>query len=298
MLAAFLTTLLFSLSVTFAARSVDELGAVRANLTRMAVALVALGIWAHVFGQGLGGETLNYFLVSGCIGFGLGDLALFQALSRIGPRLTILLAQCLAAPIAVFTEWAWMGTVLRPEQLMCGAIILAGVAIALFPEKDLKFSRDDLAAGVVFGVLAAVGQALGAVISRRAYQQLEMSGVTIDAGSAAYQRMLGGILLTLLFFSVTRLRRSHRAPGEVKPPQWRRGLPWAFVNGLVGPGLGVACYQWALSSAPSGVVLPIVATTPVVTIPLAHFVNGDTGGSRSVLGGVIAVGGAIGLSLL
>ncbi len=59
-----------------------------------------------------------------------------------------------------------------------------------------------------------------------------------------------------------------------------------------GPALGVTCFQWAISIAPSGIVLPIVATTPVVTIPLAYWIDGDRPGKRSIIGGVIAVGGA------
>jgi hypothetical protein len=33
---------------------------------------------------------------------------------------------------------------------------------------------------------------------------------------------------------------------------------------LTGPTLGVTCFQWALATTPSGIVLPIVALTPLV----------------------------------
>jgi drug/metabolite transporter (DMT)-like permease len=45
------------------------------------------------------------------------------------------------------------------------------------------------------------------------------------------------------------------------------------------------------------VVLPIVATTPVLTIPFAWAINGDRPGRRSIIGGIIAVAGAIALTL-
>src|SRR5687767_3804008 len=100
MLASTLTTLGFSLSVIFAARSARILGGPTANLARLILAALLLAIWAHAFGGGLGGAGLPWFFLSGVIGFSLGDAALFGALERIGPRLTILLTQCLAAPIA------------------------------------------------------------------------------------------------------------------------------------------------------------------------------------------------------
>ena len=107
MFASFLTTILFSLSVIFAARSARMIGGARANLARISIATCLLGIYALTFGQGLRGASLPWFFLSGVIGFGLGDLALFGALLRIGPRLSILLTQCLAAPIAALAEWAW-----------------------------------------------------------------------------------------------------------------------------------------------------------------------------------------------
>ncbi len=50
-------------------------------------------------GQGLRGASLGWFLVSGVVGYGFGDLALFQALPRIGPRFTMLLIHCFAVPL-------------------------------------------------------------------------------------------------------------------------------------------------------------------------------------------------------
>jgi drug/metabolite transporter (DMT)-like permease len=46
------------------------------------------------------------------------------------------------------------------------------------------------------------------------------------------------------------------------------------------------------------IVLPIVATTPLVLMPLAHFLDGDRITRRGVLGGVLAVVGVVGLTWL
>jgi drug/metabolite transporter (DMT)-like permease len=60
----------------------------------------------------------------------------------------------------------------------------------------------------------------------------------------------------------------------------------------------VGCYQWALSTTPSGIVLPIVATLPLVVIPFAWRLEGDRPGGRSIIGGIIAVTGVIALTLV
>ena len=70
------------------------------------------------------------------------------------------------------------------------------------------------------------------------------------------------------------------------------------VNALAGPTLGVSCYQWALKTTPTGVVLPIVAMTPIVIIPFARVMEGERPTLRSLIGAVIAVMGVVALTLV
>ena len=293
--ASLLTTLFFSLSVIFAARSVRVLGPATANLGRITVATLLLAAWAHSFGNGVSGAGFPWFFLSGIIGFGLGDMALFGALPRIGPRLAILLTQCLAAPIAAVTERVWLGTILRPVDVGWAALTLAGVAVALAPDRGLQVERRVFWIGALFGVGSALGQALGAVISRKAQEVSQLAGVEVDGGTAAYQRILGGVLITAAAFVL--LRQWRPRPGEGTPAHWRRGWPIVALNALAGPTIGVSCYQWALRTTPSGIVLPIVATSPILTMLLVWGLEKERPTRRAVVGGMIAVAGAIGLKL-
>ncbi len=295
MLPSFLTTILFSFSVIFAARSARVLGAGIANLCRITLATALLAAWAHGWGAGLHGPSLRWFFLSGVVGFGLGDMALFGALPRIGPRLSILLTQCLGAPIAAAAEWAWLGTTLRLADVLCAIVILAGVALALAPDRGLKVERRVFWFGVLFGVGSAMGQAFGAVISRKANGVAELANFQIDGGTAAYQRIIGGVLITALAFIF--MRKVRPTVPEADPARWRRGWPLVVGNAVAGPALGVGCYQWALKSTPSGIVLPIVATSPLVTLILARFIDGERPTRRAITGGLIAVGGAVALKI-
>jgi drug/metabolite transporter (DMT)-like permease len=297
MLASFLTTIFFSLSVIFASRSSRILGGTMANLGRISLAAVLLAIWAHNFGAGMNGPALPWFFLSGIIGFGLGDMALFGALPRIGPRLSILLTQCLAAPIAAVTEWAWIGTELHGREMAWAAMILAGVAFALAPDHGWEGSPRVFWTGVLFGVGSAMGQALGAVVSRKANLVAEAASFSIDGGSAAYQRILGGLLMTLVGFAILR-RFQPKEPGTTEPmlARWKRGWPLVVANAFAGPAIGVGCYQIALKTTPSGIVLPIVAASPLVTMILSYFIEGLRPKRRAVFGGVVAVIGAVALA--
>jgi drug/metabolite transporter (DMT)-like permease len=303
MLPAFFATVLFSVSAVSGNRLARWLGGNLANFARLFLATLLLALWAHSFGSGLQGVALPVFFMSGCIGFGLGDLALYQALPRVGSRLTILLVQCLAAPFAALTEWIWLGTTLTPAELLSGAVILTGVGLAVAPREHLHLPTKTLVCGVCFGVLAALGQGWGAVLSRKAYDTAALAGESIDGMTAAYQRILGGVLIAGLPMLWLLLRGRTRDPMRVRsgngvgPGIWRRSSGWLLVNALSGAVLGVGCYQWALETTPSGIVLPIVATTPLVIIPFAYFIEHDKPGIRSLLGGMLAVIGVIALTL-
>ena len=295
---AFLTTVLFSISVVCGHRSAKLVGGAEANFWRLTVALLFLASWAHLFGQGASGNAFPIFLLSGLVGIGFGDVAFFEALPHLGSRLTVLLVQCLSAPFAALIEWAWLGTRLSAAQILFGLVVLGGVVMALSPGKHLSLSRRELFIGSLFGALAALGNSFGAVLSRKGYEVAHTAGQNLDGITAAYQRVLGGLLIAGLFLLFNKrpwlsLPSAERISASEK---WRRVWPWVLANGLAGQTLGVSCYQWALKMAPTGVVLPIVALTPVVVIPFAWFFENERPAPRSIIGGLIAVSGAIALA--
>jgi len=292
---AFLTTIFFSLSVIFANRSITAVGTTRANLGRLLVALVCLGAYAHGFGGGLGGAGCRWFMLSGLIGMGLGDLASFNALPLLGSRLAVLVSQCLAVPIAIVTERLWIGTRLAASQILWATVILVGVAIALMPTPKSPSRVRVRPIGFLWGILAAAGQGLGAVVSRRANDAAFHAGESIDGITAAYQRTIGGLAITAAYFIIRALLQRRRAPEPAATPP--RGYLWILANALCGAVIGVSCYQWALATTASGVVLPIVATTPLVIIPFSCLLEAERPTTRSLVGGAVAVAGAVALTL-
>lgn len=298
MLPSILTTILFAVSVVCATRSTKLLGGSEANFWRLTVATALLALWAHTHGQGLGGDSFALFLISGLIGVG-SDVFLFQALPRIGSRLSLLIIQCSAAMFAAVVEWLWLGTSLSGRQAAACAVILAGVAVALAPGKHLHVKAGALAAGICFGFLAGFGNGFGAVLSRKAYAVAALAHQNIDGATAAYQRLIGGLFVAGVCLLVVKRRElmaqvtQSSAPRLPEAEKWRRVWPWVLANGFAGQTLGVTCYQWALKTTRSGLVLAIVATTPLVVIPFASVIEGERIALRSVIGGVIAVVGAI-----
>ena len=304
MFAAFLATILFTISVVCGSRTARIIGGVEANFWRLTLASIFLGIWAYVWGSGLNGAALPIFLISGLIGIGLGDAGLFQALPRLGSRLTLLLLQCLTAPIAALAEWLWLGTELHVTQVVFILVILAGVAFALAPSEHLHIARRQLWTGIFFAVFGAAGNGFGAVLSRKGYMVVHEAGQTLDGGTAAFQRILGGLLIAGILLLVAK-RQFVRVPGSAGEAmdtsstreKWRRIWPWVLMNSLAGQTLGVSAMQLALENTPTGIVMSIVALTPLTVIPFARFLEHEKITARSLIGGAIAVAGVVGLAL-
>jgi drug/metabolite transporter (DMT)-like permease len=310
MLPAFLTTILFSLSALFAQRTARALGGITANFWRMMLATLFLGLWSHLFGVGFQGPALPWLFVSGILGFGIGDVAMLQALPRIGSRLCILLVHCLATPTAAVTEYFWLGSTLSATQILCIVISLLGVAFAVAPTPGSTPRSSGYGLGIFFGLLAMLGQSFGAVLSRKASQVASLAGHPLNGIDAAYQRAWGGVLISLGVFVIYQMQRRRTAstpelpasetnsamsPSKAPPTPGRIRL-WVLANTLAGPVIGVSCYQWALANERTGVVLPIVALTPLVIIPFAHWLEGERTTAREVIGGIIAVGGVAALT--
>jgi drug/metabolite transporter (DMT)-like permease len=309
MIGAFGTTLFFALNAVFANRSARLLGSTAANLARLALAVVLLGLWAHAAGSGVGGVAFGWFFVSGLAGFGLGGVAMFQALPRLGSSLAMLIVQCGTVLVAAGIEWWWLGTRLSLPQLGFALLTLVGVTVGLLPPSLPAFPRGVLRAGVAWAVLSAAGQGLGAVLSRKAFGLAASLQEAIDPATSAYQRALGGLLVAALAFAIDRALRTPAPPAvgailcgnchtklSAPPPgAIRTAWPWVVANALTGPVLGVTCYQWALKHLAAGIVQPVVATAPLLTIPLAAWFEGGWPRPAYYAGAVLAVAGVAGL---
>lgn len=303
MLAALLSTLLFSISAICGQRSASQIGGVEANFWRICIAALFLGIWANFFGTKGDSDTLPFFALSGLLGIGVGDTGYFQALTRLGVRRTVLISQCLTAPAAALIEWIWLGTKLSWGQMFFIALILTGIALAMAPGEHLEIPKRAMREGVTFGLIAALGGALGAVLSRKAYAVAFADGSVPDPGTSGYQRVLGGALVPAIILLAAKWR-SARAHGgvfetktlDVSREKWGRIWPWVLGNGLAGQTLGVSAMQGALEKTPTGIVTAIIAMTPVVLLPMTRVTDGEKIGLRSLIGAVIGVGGVIGLA--
>lgn len=294
MLPSLLTALLFAASGICGRRSAVAFGALRANALRLSFAALLLGGWV------LWHEPVDFstrsahrLLLSGAVGFGLGDACLFLAYPRIGARLTILLNLCSAPLFGAGLDWFLVGTGLSVVQGCASLVILVGVVLALWggrqAEREVQWGGPGVSSGVVFALLAGLGQGCGAALSRHAHAAMVEEGRLLSGVTQAFVRTLPGIAFGLvLWFLVSQIKKAG-------PPLRTGRSSWGWLMGAVlcGPVVGVSCFQWALGLQSSVVVLSITATAPVLIMPMALLVDGDRPTVTAVGGAIMAVAGVI-----
>ena len=297
MLPAILTAFLFACSAVVSQRSARIFGPVQANCFRLCIACSVLGLvtWAIDTSRGvssLHAESFAGLYWSGMIGFGVGDIALFLAYSKLGSRLTILINWCSAALFAAAGDWWMRGHGLSLPQWTAVAAIMAGLFVALWPAGENR--RRHPVSGVIFAIVAGIGMGMGTVLSAQVNDAAAALGLQIHGISQAFQRSTAGVTAAVIAFAFVKYLPSRRAPASEQ--KWKHKPFWLVSTALFGPVLGVSCYQWALLELDSSaIVVAIAATSTLLVIPLARMVERDKPGGRQLAGTLLAAAGVIAL---
>lgn len=248
----------WALSARFYGHSAQQWSVVLLNLTKNLVAVVMLGgvmLWLPG-SHNISMSTVVVLMLSGFIGIGIGDTALFAALKRMGEQNTLLLAETLAPLIVIALGWLLLAEQLSLMHYIGIVVVLLATDMAIGWRKDKSL---DLV-GVALTLLAAACQATGALVSR--YYLTETELPVLDS---ALWRLLGGLLFALLALAwlVQQKRRIRCQPLTINQSV---KLLTAILLGTV---LGVFMLQWSLDLLAAGLAQTLLATSPLFAIFVA-----------------------------
>ena len=264
----------------------ERIGSLVVNFLRLAFALLVLvALTTITRGQPLPLDaTPNAWLwlsVSGLVGFAFGDLCLFRAFVLLGPRLSTLVMS--TAPLfAAVIGFAVLGETLDTTEVLGMALTLGGVAWAVSDQRRSAVStvRPSLV-GVLLAFGGALGQGGGLVLSKYGMGDY-------DAFAANQIRIIAGAVGFVIIYTAT----------GWWPKVWaartnRAGLGYTVLGALAGPVAGVSLSLLAIQNTGTGVAASIMATTPIIIIPIAMLVRRDRVGLGGVAGALLAVAGVI-----
>src|ERR1041385_7092269 len=171
-LAALATSFCFALTAlifTSAGRMVGSQTTNRIRLTFALVYLVILNVILFREPLPFSAESSRWIWLglSGVIALSLGDTFFFQSLVSVGPRLGSLLLS-LAPIFGSIIAWIFFGETLTLLQITGIVLALAGIGWVVMSHKEpADTPHGHTRRGVIFGVLAGLGQALGLVLSKQ-----------------------------------------------------------------------------------------------------------------------------------
>jgi drug/metabolite transporter (DMT)-like permease len=219
--------------------------------------------------------------LSGVIGLSLGDAFLFQALVSLGPRLGTLLLS-LAPIFGSIIAWIFFGESLTLWQITGIVLALTGIAwVVLSHEEPPNTPHGHTRRGVLFGILAGLGQAIGLVFSKQG-----MFG-DFSPFQANAIRMLAAVIFIWVWTVLEGKTGATIAALREKP----RAIPLIALGAVMGPLLGVSASLLAVQHAEVGVASTLMALPPVIILPISYFVFKEKIGWQAILGTVLAIAG-------
>ena len=273
-----------------------RLGNLTLNVLRMLLALLfSLVLFWVVMGSPLppigSMEACGWMLLSGLVGYVIGDFCLFQCYIIIGSRYGQLF-MTLAPLSAALMAWVTLGQQMTMMSIVAMLVTLTGIGISVIGRGEHhKVSLKLPTNGVLFAVGAAVCQGVGLVLSKigmNHYQTTDMPEWLIPF-SANFFRCVAGIIgfMLLLYW------REGFSPLRTAMHD-RKGLTVATATTIFGPFVGVGFSLMAVQYTDTGIASTLMAMTPVIILLPSYWLFGQKITWRSVLGALISV---VGVSL-
>lgn len=306
----------WTITALFAEVGSKRMGSLPFNIMRMSMSLVllALTLWLIMgtpYPRYADGSTWLWLLLSGLVGYVIGDYCLMQGYIHIGSRFGQLF-MTLSAPTAAITGRLFLGEQMRLQAILGMVITLSGIALSIIAKDDSASKTKHSvrlklpAKGIFYAAMAGIGQGVGLVISKigllhygQSTVAAGLSGFDIPDGAilpvpitysvpfaATMIRAfigLAGFFLALMLFNKDGLSKLHHAVCD------RKAMGCALVSTIFGPFIGVSASLLATLYTSTGIAQTIFALTPILIIAPAAFLFHQKVTVREVIGAVISV---------
>ncbi len=286
--AALFTAVLWSGSSMVFAAATARIGSIQVNISRLLMATIYLGIVILLFGLpvALSARQAGNLAVSGIVGLALGDSFLFKAYKEIGARVTMLIMSVAPAVTAVL-GYLFLNETISLQAVLGMIITIVGIAIVVLERRTIAAGRPSWSfEGLALAVLAAVGQGVGLIFAKLAFREGEVNGFV-----ATFIRILSSLVLL-----VPSLLMTGRWANPVRVfSRDRQALLLTAAGSVLGPFLGISFSLIAISHTDVAVAATLMATVPILMLPLVHILHHEQLSWKSITGAFVSV---LGVGLL
>ncbi len=217
------------------------------------------------------------------LGIVLGDTMYFLSQERIG--VTRAFPISMSYPLMVYLLTAYfLGEPVIIQRILGAIVVVVGVGlVARASQKESlesisRWSDRDRNVGLVLAFLTLISWALSDAI-------FQFGLINVGAAEANFFRMLFASIVLVPFFLVS-IKRGRSLPD-------RRVLAFASLTGLVGIGLSLIAYSYAVKFVGATITAVIIASAPVFTAPLSAMFLGEDVNKRVIVGTIMTILGVI-----
>ena len=273
-----------------------RLGNLTLNVLRMALALLfSLVLFWVVLGTPIPAigslEAYGWMLLSGLVGYVIGDFCLFQCYIIIGSRFGQLF-MTLAPLAAALMAWLTLGQQMNRMSVLAMLVTLVGIGISVLGRGEhhrlsLKLPLN----GVLFAIGAAICQGVGLVLSKIGMDHYATGDIPewLIPFSANFIRCIAGIIgFSLLLYFREGFKPLREALHD------RKGMSVATATTIFGPFVGVGFSLMAVQYTGAGIASTLMALTPIIIILPSCWLFHEKITWKAVLGALISV---VGVSL-
>ncbi len=282
-LAALIAAALWSTTAILFETTGKRIGAMNTNLLRLLLASLLLCLTfflqtGTLYPVHASTDQHLWLGLSGIIGLAIGDAALFVCLVILGSRLATLLLS-LAPVITTLFAWLFLGEKLNALALSGIVLTIAGI-IWVVNESEHDPAHGSRLRGIVLGVIAALGQGFGVILAKYGFR------TEIGTLDATLLRMIPATLaMWLVMLLLRRISPMKRVLHD------RKSIRFIIIASIIGPFLGVWLANAAVKYTEAGIASTLLATVPILVIPLVWILRGTRPTLRAVVGTCVAVAG-------
>ena len=280
---ALITACLWSMSsIAFTEASI-RVGPMYVNITRMLIALIFLLITLMFLNVKIDLSTNQIWnlTISGFVGLVIGDTFLFKAFKSIGARISMLV-MALVPPISALLAFFFLGESLSILGVLGISVTVLGIALVIFKREERPTSNYKIDyTGIFYAVIGAVGQAVGLIFAKYAFNEGEINGFL-----ASFIRIASAVIIIYPIVIVT---KRFRQPVKVFMKD-KKGFVFTLIGAVFGPYLGITFSLISITHTKVGIAATIMATVPILMLPLVHYYYKEKLSWISITGAFIAVG--------
>ncbi len=317
----------------FAEIATKQVGQLPMNVFRMVASLLFLGATLWIFtGSALplyaDSQTWMWLMLSGFVGYVLGDYCLFNSYLVIGSRFGQLF-MTLASPFATLAAWILLGETLSWTALLGMFVCMTGIGMSILSRtpsqpthrkvesteskaattqskaeaaendtesasaKSRQFTVKLPLKGILLGIGAGAGQGVGLVLSKVGmthYSELVPAADEVATTLIPFASTMMRAVMGLIGFTTAMAitRQFHKFPLMFKDKK-------AFGAGMgaviLGPFMGVSLSLMAVQMAPAGIAQTLMSLTPIFILLPSKWLYKTKITWLEVIGAIIAVAG-------